>query len=40
MNQLRSRLITVQGAAIPWPFGGKSRQVQIDLDSAHCRRAA
>ncbi len=34
MNQLRSRLITVQGAAIPWPFGGKSRQVQIDLDSA------
>jgi multidrug efflux pump subunit AcrB len=34
MNQLRTRLITVQGAAIPWPFGGKSRQVQIDLDSA------
>ncbi|HZP68236.1 MAG TPA: efflux RND transporter permease subunit [Rudaea sp.] len=34
MNQLRSRLVTVQGAAIPWPFGGKSRQVQIDLDSA------
>jgi multidrug efflux pump subunit AcrB len=34
MNQLRTRLITVQGAAIPWPFGGKSRQVQIDLDTA------
>jgi len=34
MNQLRTRLITVQGAAIPWPFGGKSRQVQIDLDNA------
>ncbi|HEX3124749.1 MAG TPA: efflux RND transporter permease subunit [Rhodanobacteraceae bacterium] len=34
MNQLRTRLVTVQGAAIPWPFGGKSRQVQIDLDSA------
>lgn len=32
MNQLRSRLVTVQGAAIPWPFGGKSRQIQIDLD--------
>ncbi|HEX6832537.1 MAG TPA: efflux RND transporter permease subunit, partial [Rudaea sp.] len=34
MNQLRTRLVTVQGAAIPWPFGGKSRQVQIDLDTA------
>ena len=33
MNQLRTRLVTVQGAAIPYPFGGKSRQVQIDLDS-------
>ena len=34
MNQLRTRLVTVQGAAIPWPFGGKARQVQIDLDNA------
>src|SRR5262252_2053126 len=33
MNQLRTRLVTVQGAALPWPFGGKSRQVQIDLDT-------
>src|SRR5215471_14485315 len=33
MNTLRTRLITVQGAAVPWPFGGKSRQVQIDLDT-------
>ena len=32
MNQLRSRLVTVQGASIPWPFGGKSRQIQIDLN--------
>ena len=32
MNVIRTRLITVQGAAIPYPFGGKSRQVQIDLD--------
>jgi CzcA family heavy metal efflux pump len=38
MNQLRTRLVTVQGAAIPWPFGGKSRQVQIDLD-AHALQA-
>jgi CzcA family heavy metal efflux pump len=34
MNQLRTRLVTVPGAAIPYPFGGKSRQVQIDLNSA------
>jgi multidrug efflux pump subunit AcrB len=33
-NQLRTRLVTVPGAAIPYPFGGKSRQVQIDLDAA------
>jgi CzcA family heavy metal efflux pump len=34
MNQLRTRLITVQGSAVPYPFGGKARQVQIDLDPA------
>jgi CzcA family heavy metal efflux pump len=32
INQLRTPLVTVPGAAIPYPFGGKSRQVQIDLD--------
>ncbi|MBI5129999.1 MAG: efflux RND transporter permease subunit [Rhodopseudomonas palustris] len=32
INQLRTPLVTVPGAAIPWPFGGKQRQVQIDLD--------
>ena len=26
--------------AIPWPYGGKQRQVQIDLDRRRCRRAA
>jgi multidrug efflux pump subunit AcrB len=31
-NFLRPRLTTVAGAAIPYPFGGKPRQVQIDLD--------
>jgi multidrug efflux pump subunit AcrB len=31
---IRTPLITVPGAAIPYPYGGKSRQVQIDLDSA------
>ena len=31
-TSIRTRLVTVPGAAIPYPFGGKSRQVQIDLD--------
>ncbi|MGA2291025.1 efflux RND transporter permease subunit [Bradyrhizobium sp.] len=34
INQLRTPLITVPGAAIPYPYGGKQRQVQIDLDSS------
>jgi multidrug efflux pump subunit AcrB len=32
-NLIRPRLTSVQGAAIPAPYGGKVRQVQIDLDS-------
>src|ERR1700753_2943409 len=32
INQLRTPLVTVQGAAIPYPYGGKQRQIQIDLD--------
>lgn len=32
LNVIRTRLVTVPGAAVPFPFGGKSRQVQIDLD--------
>ena len=31
-NFIRPALATVQGAAIPSPYGGKVRQVQIDLD--------
>src|SRR3984957_12804858 len=34
INVIRTPLVTVQGAAIPYPFGGKFRQVQIDLDSS------
>jgi len=34
LNTIRVRLITVAGAAVPYPYGGKSREVQIDLDSA------
>src|SRR5271157_3316576 len=33
-NFLRTQLTTVQGAATPYPFGGKPRQIQVDLDSA------
>jgi multidrug efflux pump subunit AcrB len=29
---LRTQLATVQGASIPFPYGGKQRQVQVDLD--------
>jgi multidrug efflux pump subunit AcrB len=32
-NSLRTRLVTVPGAAIPAPYGGKQRQIQIDLDT-------
>jgi CzcA family heavy metal efflux pump len=32
LNQLRPQLVTVAGASIPYPFGGKTRQVQIDID--------
>ncbi len=31
-NFIRVRLATVQGAALPNPYGGKERQVQVDLD--------
>jgi CzcA family heavy metal efflux pump len=34
INQLRTPLVTVPGAAIPYPFGGKQRQIQIDLNPA------
>src|ERR1700684_3705445 len=34
LNFVRTRLVTVQGAAIPYPFGGKSPQVMYDLDTA------
>jgi multidrug efflux pump subunit AcrB len=34
LNFVRTRLVTVQGAAIPYPFGGKTPQVMYDLDTA------
>ena len=32
LNAVRIRLITVPGAAIPFPYGGKTRQILIALD--------
>jgi len=33
VNQLRPQLITVPGAAIPFPYGGKNRLISVDLDT-------
>ena len=30
-NFVRTQLATVPGAAIPWPYGGKQRQVMVDI---------
>ncbi|RFC43998.1 MAG: Multidrug efflux pump subunit AcrB [Verrucomicrobia bacterium] len=32
LNQVRTSLVTVPGAQIPWPYGGKTRVVSVDLD--------
>src|SRR6266513_2150106 len=32
LNFIRTQLATVQGAQLPLPYGGKSRQVMVDLD--------
>ncbi len=36
-NMIRPQLATVAGAAVPSPYGGKVRQVQIDVDQAKLR---
>src|SRR3984957_10158601 len=36
-NILRVQLATVAGASIPYPLGGKQRQVQVDLDPTQLR---
>jgi len=33
-NFVRADLAMVQGAQIPWPYGGKQRQVVVDIDPA------
>ncbi len=32
LNFIRTRLATVQGASVPLPYGGKSRQIMVDID--------
>jgi multidrug efflux pump subunit AcrB len=34
LNFIRTRLVTVPGVAIPYPYGGKQRQIMIDLNPA------
>src|ERR1700730_11501502 len=37
---LRTQLATVAGASIPFPYGGKQRQIQVDLDPQALRANA
>jgi multidrug efflux pump subunit AcrB len=32
LNFIRTQLITVPGTAVPYPYGGKQRQIQVDLN--------
>ena len=32
LNFIRTQLITVPGASVPYPYGGKQRQIQVDLN--------
>src|SRR6185503_17077621 len=32
LNFLRTQLVTVPGVSLPYPYGGKQRQVMVDLD--------
>ncbi|HXY14004.1 MAG TPA: efflux RND transporter permease subunit [Terriglobales bacterium] len=34
VNFIRTRLITVRGVGVPYPYGGKLRQVQVDLNTS------
>jgi multidrug efflux pump subunit AcrB len=32
VNFIRTRLVTIPGCAIPYPYGGKQRQIMVDID--------
>ena len=31
-NTIRTQLATIEGAQTPFPYGGKQRQIQVDID--------
>lgn len=33
-NFVRADMATIQGTQIPWPYGGKQRQIMVDIDPA------
>ena len=33
LNFLRPQLVTIPGAAVPYPYGGKTRLISVDLDT-------
>jgi len=33
LNFLRPQLVTIPGASVPYPYGGKSRLISVDLDT-------
>src|SRR5712664_2566456 len=33
LNFIRPQLTSIQGTAVPYPYGGKQRQVQVDLNT-------
>src|SRR6185312_308495 len=34
VNFIRTRLVSIPGCTIPYPFGGKQRQIMVDINSA------
>src|ERR1700719_1461133 len=34
LNFIRTQIITVPGVSVPYPYGGKQRQVQVDLNTS------
>ncbi len=34
LNFIRTQLVTIPGASVPYPYGGKQRQVMVDLNPA------
>jgi len=32
LQTIRTQLVTIPGAGVPWPYGGKMREIMVDLD--------